>query len=201
LHLARRREESGLVPGAPLVRNAAIRSFGWMLAAVLLVGLLSVSVPAAAARTVERPSGRTAVLEAELLVRVNALRHGRGLAPLSPSYGLRQAAAAHSRTMATRGFFRHDSLGGGRFWQRIRPYYPRRGAAVWSVGENLLWATPHVDAAQALTMWLASPTHRRTLLRPRWREIGLAAVHVRSAPGFFGGRRVTIVTADFGVRG
>jgi uncharacterized protein YkwD len=102
--------------------------------------------------------------------------------------------------MAAHGFFGHDSLHGGRFWQRLRPHYPQRGPALWSVGENLLWATPYVNAAQALTMWLASATHRRTLLRARWREVGLAAVHVRSAPGFFGGREVTVVTADFGVR-
>ena len=103
--------------------------------------------------------------------------------------------------MAAHGFFAHDSLRGGRFWQRLRPHYPQRGQALWSVGENLLWATPQVNAAQAVTMWLASATHRRTLLRARWREVGLAAVHARSAPGFFGGREVTIVTADFGVRG
>ena len=30
--------------------------------------------------------------------------------------------------------------------------------------------------------------------------IGLAAVHTHSAPGTYGGREVTIVTADFGVR-
>jgi uncharacterized protein YkwD len=49
-------------------------------------------------------------------------------------------------------------------------------------------------------MWLRSRPHRRNLLTPRWREIGLSAVHVAAAPGFFGGRTVTIVTADFGVR-
>jgi uncharacterized protein YkwD len=186
------------VPGAPLVRNAVGRSFGSVLVLVLLAGVHSVAAPPAQA-SVERAS-RTAVLEADLLVRVNALRQGHGLAPLTPSSGLRRAAAKHSAAMAAHGFFGHDSLHGGRFWQRLRPHYPQRGQAPWSVGENLLWATPYVNAAQALTMWLASATHRRTLLRARWREVGLVAVHVRSAPGFFGGREVTVVTADFGVR-
>jgi uncharacterized protein YkwD len=45
-----------------------------------------------------------------------------------------------------------------------------------------------------------SPPHRANLLSPRWREVGLAAVHVGRAPGVYGGREVTIVTADFGVR-
>ena len=74
------------------------------------------------------------------------------------------------------------------------------GTHYWSVGENLLWSSPDVDAAGALDMWMNSPEHRKILLTARWREIGLAAVHVAAAPGTYGGREVTIVTADFGVR-
>ena len=47
---------------------------------------------------------------------------------------------------------------------------------------------------------MGSPGHRANLLSPRWREIGIAAVHAASAPGVYGGHEVTIVTADFGVR-
>jgi uncharacterized protein YkwD len=49
-------------------------------------------------------------------------------------------------------------------------------------------------------MWLASPEHRANLMNPRWREIGVAAVHEAVAPGAFKGLDVTIVTTDFGVR-
>ena len=49
-------------------------------------------------------------------------------------------------------------------------------------------------------MWLESPGHRRVLLTPAWREIGLSAVHTASAPRVYDGLEVTIVTADFGVR-
>jgi uncharacterized protein YkwD len=49
-------------------------------------------------------------------------------------------------------------------------------------------------------MWLNSPPHRKTLLSKQWCEIGVAAVHVASAPGTYGGREVTILTADFAVR-
>jgi uncharacterized protein YkwD len=51
-----------------------------------------------------------------------------------------------------------------------------------------------------LAMWIASPEHLRNLLTARWREIGISAVHVSSAPGVFQGQSVTIVTTDFGVR-
>jgi len=40
----------------------------------------------------------------------------------------------------------------------------------------------------------------RERLAREWREVGVAAEHFDSAPGPFGGRSVTIVTADFGVR-
>ena len=47
---------------------------------------------------------------------------------------------------------------------------------------------------------LSEELRRKIMLTARWREVGLSAVHVPSAPGTFGGREVTIVTADFGVR-
>jgi uncharacterized protein YkwD len=50
-------------------------------------------------------------------------------------------------------------------------------------------------------IWQNSPRHRRVLLTPHWREIGVSAVDVPAAPGFFRGCEVTIATADFGVRG
>jgi uncharacterized protein YkwD len=45
-----------------------------------------------------------------------------------------------------------------------------------------------------------SPEHRANILKPEWREIGVSAVHLDTAPGTYGGRPVTIVTTDFGVR-
>jgi hypothetical protein len=38
------------------------------------------------------------------------------------------------------------------------------------------------------------------LLSPQWREVGLAALKARRAPGVYGGRSVTVVVADFGAR-
>jgi uncharacterized protein YkwD len=45
-----------------------------------------------------------------------------------------------------------------------------------------------------------SPEHRENILTPRWREIGVAAIHVGRAPGTFRNLPVTIITTDFGVR-
>ncbi len=139
-------------------------------------------------------------LRTGLVEQVNAIRAQHGLPRLRLSSALGAAANGHSVQMARLGYFSHSSAGGGSFGTRIERYYPARGYRRWSVGENLLWASPNVGPARALALWLASPGHRANLLSPRWREIGLAAVHSTSAPGVYGGSPTTIVTADFGAR-
>lgn len=167
-------------------------------AVISVVGLWAVAAPAGA--TSQAPATAMSALERGVLVDVNALRRDHGLPSLRLSTKLAAAARAHSVEMAKRGYFSHDSANGSSFDKRIARYYPLRGTHYWSVGENLLWSSPDVDAITALRMWLDSPEHRRILLTARWREIGLSAVHVTTAPGTYGGREVTIVTADFGVR-
>jgi uncharacterized protein YkwD len=139
-------------------------------------------------------------LEQSLLSNLNALRRQHGLGQLRPSSALTTAARHHSSDMAARGYFSHTSANGTSFDRRIARFYGSSGKRYWSVGENLLWSSPDVDSARAVEMWLDSPAHRKIMLTARWREVGLSAVHVASAPGTFGGREVTIVTADFGVR-
>jgi uncharacterized protein YkwD len=159
---------------------------------------------AAPAGALTERSGRqiTAVnaLESQVLTDLNALRAKRGLRPLRMSRHLTAAANKHSLEMARRGYFSHDSANGGSFWSRVQRFYRSSGYRSWTVGENLLWSSPDVDRASALRMWMESPGHRANLLSKSWREIGLSAVHVTSAPGVFGGMEVTIVTADFGSR-
>ena len=166
------------------------------LAAVLIVLVLP-SVGSAESRSGVAPVGR---LGSGLVAQINALRIAHGLVPLRLSPSLRAAANVHSTQMARLGYFSHDSANGGSFSSRIATFYPARGYRSWTVGENLLWASPDIGALRALKMWLASPPHRANLLNPRWREIGLVAVHARSAPGVYGNAPTTIVTADFGTR-
>jgi uncharacterized protein YkwD len=147
-----------------------------------------------------RPDSAASGLERGVLANVNSLRREHGLSSLRFSSKLTAAARSHSEEMAQRGYFSHDSANGGSFDRRIARFYSLRGSRYWSVGENLLWSSPDVDPAGALNMWLNSPEHKKILLSSRWREIGIAAVHTSSAPGSYGGREVTIVTADFGVR-
>jgi uncharacterized protein YkwD len=144
---------------------------------------------------------RSAALDSQLLTQVNAVRARHGLAALHLSRQLAAAAVQHSTQMAQLGYFAHDSAHGVSFASRLRSFYPAAGRRRWSVGENLLWASPSMDAAGSVALWMGSPGHRENLLSQRWREIGISAVHASSAPGVYGGQEVTIVTADFGTRG
>jgi uncharacterized protein YkwD len=174
------------------------RSAGLVTLVVAVFGLWVVASPAGASS--QRPATSLSTLEQGVLSDINVLRKQHGLAPLRLSASLSAAARQHSSEMAARGYFSHSSANGSSFDKRIARFYPVGGSRYWSVGENLLWSSPDVDAGGALDMWWNSPEHRKNMLTARWREIGLSAVHVPSAPGTYGGREVTIVTTDFGVR-
>jgi uncharacterized protein YkwD len=171
-----------------------------ILFAGVLVSLSALAFPGAA-MVRKQPSmavGRS--LEVGLLGKINALRAGRGLARLRLNERLGAAALEHSRQMARRGFFSHRSADGSSFATRVRRYYGPAGYEYWSIGENLIWSSSAIAPAAAVESWMQSPGHRTVLLDAHWRELGISAVHVDSAPGVYQGMDVTIVTADFGVR-
>lgn len=175
---------------------AANRRIFAALASILVV----LVAPTAGSATPRATTTPVTQLQATLLGQVNALRTAHGLTQLRLSPALSAAASGHSTEMARRGYFSHNSANGGSFSSRIGRFYPSRGFRSWTVGENLLWGAPNIGALRAFKLWLGSPPHRANLLSPAWREIGLAAVHSTSAPGLFGGRPTTVVTADFGAR-
>jgi uncharacterized protein YkwD len=143
---------------------------------------------------------RDTSLESSVLAQINQVRADHGLPPLRPSAKLTAAAQQHTEEMGLDGYFAHESVDHSAFWKRVSRWYPSSGWSSWSVGENLLWASPAVSSFDAVMMWMNSPEHRANLLSRTWREIGLSAEHFDAAPGAFGGAPVTIVTADFGAR-
>lgn len=168
--------------------------------AVALIAL----VGAVAAPVGSSSNGSTHValssLESGVLQQLNAIRVQHGLVPLRLSARLTAAAGQHSQEMGADGYFEHSSHDGTAFWKRIGHWYASNGYGYWSVGENLLWSSPTVDATQAMRMWMNSPEHRANILNPRWRQIGISSVHLDSAPGTYQNLPVTIITTDFGVR-
>jgi uncharacterized protein YkwD len=176
-----------------------VRGVKTVIAAALVALLGALAAPAAhsgqAANSVALSS-----LESGVLSDLNMIRAQHGLQPVKISARLTASAAQHSKEMGADGYFEHNSQDGTEFWKRIDRFYGQNGYGYWSVGENLLWSSPNVDPAGALQLWMNSPEHRANILSPRWREIGISAVHFAAAPGTYKGREVTIITTDFGVR-
>ena len=168
--------------------------------AAAIVFALAVLFSSPGGAVAQRQAGSMRQLQSGVLVELNAIRHQYGLVPLRPASSLAAAARQHSVEMATRGYFSHTSSNGTTFDKRIARFYPMGKYGFWSVGENLLWSSPDVDPAGALRMWMNSPEHKANILNAKWRQIGVSAVHVQSAPGVYGGAPVTIITTDFGVR-
>jgi uncharacterized protein YkwD len=139
-------------------------------------------------------------LDAGVLTQLNAIRTAHGLMPLKLNLTLTAAATGHSQQMLEDGYFAHNSFDGTPFWKRLSAYSSAAATGNWSVGENLLWSSPDVDATKAFRLWMASPEHRQNILTARWREVGIAAIHADSAPGTYSNEPVTVITTDFGVR-
>lgn len=105
---------------------------------------------------------------------VNQERSSRGLKPLRSNKRLARAAYKHARDMDRRGYFSHDTLGGGSFVTRIRKtgYVPAR--VFPSLGEDLAWGSGDLGTPrQIVQSWMESPGHRANILNPKFRDAGM----------------------------
>jgi uncharacterized protein YkwD len=167
-----------------------------------LVSLLCIAAALCAAGATAAPerAEHHAGIARHLVESINAVRAEHGLAAVQPAPSLRLAALAHTRVQVERGDFTHDSPDGSSFSARIKRFYGQRGFSRWGVGENLLYGPVSMSPDDALSVWLESPAHRKILLEPSWRDIGIVALAVQQAPGEFGGNDVVVITSDFGIR-
>ncbi len=143
-------------------------------AVVAVVGLLAGTGVASAAEPGSCPNSEaipTAAnreqIETATMCLVNAERTARGLEPLRSNPRLERAARAHTDDMQARGHFSHTGSDGSTAGDRMR-------AAGYSAGgaQNLLKGI--VTPADAVTLWLNSPSHRAKILEPAYRGIGTA---------------------------
>lgn len=123
--------------------------------------------------------------ERTLLSEMNRVRAAHGLVELRLDWRLQRAARSHSADMLRRGYFAH-----GAFASRLERFGVR---GRW-VGENLAWGVgSRAQARSMVRMWLQSPGHRRNLLRPGFRRVGVAS----RAGSFRGYSHARVVTTDF----
>jgi uncharacterized protein YkwD len=167
---------------------------GWRSARRLGAGalaLLATAVPAQAASAAcqgadDVPTAGAQERSATATVCVlNEQRASRGLPLLRTENGLEQAAEGHARDMVRRRYFSHTTPEGRTFAERLRRTYIRGGR--WGVGETLAWGTQSKATPAAIVRaWLDSPSHRRVVLNPRFRDVGIGVtlgVPVATDPG------------------
>jgi uncharacterized protein YkwD len=170
----------------------------------LLTGLVAMlvvpaSAQALASRAQACPAAYTAPSAASMstaaastLCLVNYERAVHRLPALRAHGALASAAASHSRDMAARNFFSHNSPGGTSMLSRIKAARYLRPNTAWGVGENLGWGTREMSTpAYVVSSWMRSPGHRANILKRSFREVGVGVA--------VSGDKV-LYTADFGFR-
>lgn len=168
------------------------------LAATALTGTAAEADAACAGAGVAPTANDLGRARAATLCLLNQQRTGRGLAPLRQDSRLLRAARAYARAMARDDFFQHVSaVNGSTLTDRIRAVGYRGG----QVGENIAWGTGRLAApARIVATWMRSPGHRRNILTPSYRTIGIGIVNGAPRPGGRTAQGATYTT-DFGTRG
>ncbi len=124
--------------------------------------------------------------EATVLNLVNQERLAAGLVPLMPHATIQSAARAHGREMFASGYLTHLSRDGRTPRDRVLEL----GVRVHVIGENLAYAA---DVRAAHGALMASEPHRRNILLPEYRLIGVAVLD--------GGADGVIIVEDFSDEG
>ena len=143
-----------------------------ILALLIVFTATLAALPGVAGAAVTLTKGERAVLAA-----VNKERTQRGLHALRVNTALTKAARAHVRDMAHHSYFSHTSLNGASTSSRVRAFgYGMAGCTAWRTGEVLARVTNGtavLDPQQVVAMWMRSPSHRKVLLTPSFRDVGV----------------------------
>jgi uncharacterized protein YkwD len=110
--------------------------------------------------------GSTEAARGAILSRINALRLPMGLAPLAPDEALERVAQAWADRLAQGAFFSHVAPDGSTLRDRLA----ESGYRFVSAGENLGLSSGPLAAHFGIEH---SPGHRRNLLEPGHRRLGL----------------------------
>jgi uncharacterized protein YkwD len=108
----------------------------------------------------------------QVLALTNQERAKRGLGKVTISAHLSKVARWMAVDMAANHYFAHTDRLGRNVGDRATDF----GYDWQMIGENL--AGGQRDAGEVVADWMQSPGHRKNLLRPEFREIGIACVTV-----------------------
>jgi uncharacterized protein YkwD len=137
-----------------------------------VVGVLVVAVAAAGWRADARsPEGIDVPAARAIVEQTNSARAAAGMPPLAVEPRLTRAAETYAREMARDGWFEHtDPTGAG-----VEARAEAAGYSDWEyLAENLATGAGRPDADEVVGRWLESPGHRRNILAPELRDVGVA---------------------------
>jgi uncharacterized protein YkwD len=142
------------------------RAFIVLGAASLLAACSSVNGPPPGVATAPAQLTTEGIVSA-----INGVRKANGRPPLKYNYRLEAAARSQAQLMASKDQLSHNL--GVTLRQRVR-----EAGYEGAVGENVAGGQQTLE--QAIQGWLASPSHRDTLLSTKFIEFGLAVASVPS---------------------
>ncbi|QEC49892.1 CAP domain-containing protein [Baekduia soli] len=143
----------------------------------------------------------SALMRSATLCLLNRQRARFGLPRLHAQRSLTHAARTYAVAMVRQSFFAHVSPNGSTMAQRIKRTRYLHGVRGWVIGENLAWGTGSAATpAEIVDAWMHSPPHRRNILDPSFREIGIGVAQGAPSRVFAAGRAGTYAT-EFGRRG
>lgn len=158
-----------------------------LFAYILLLGIFNLSITFVHKRAPSILGYATDIRMEQLLTDTNVKRTQAGLAPLTLSETLSQAAAAKAADMFANNYWAHNSPIGKTPWDFIIASGYRYTLAGENLAKNFQTSGGVVDA------WMASPSHRDNVLKEGYREVGFAVVN-----GVLNGEETTLVVQMFG---
>ena len=135
-----------------------------------LILFLALAMPALGC---EGPAGLSG-LRAGLLMLTNAERAAAGLTPLAAEARLQAAAQAQACLMAGRERLTHRGRWFAGLGRRLRREGYAYALAVENIGEG------HETAAEIVTGWMESPSHRENMLAVGLREVGFGVARAEN---------------------
>lgn len=118
---------------------------------------------------------------------VNQKRIENNLPPLTENSELASAATNKASDMFSYNYWAHVSPTGTTPWAFITS----AGYEYVYAGENL--AKDFYEPADVVQAWMNSPTHRANILKPEYKDIGIAVVN-----GKLDGQETTLIVEEFG---
>ncbi len=155
------------------------------------VSAVPTSVPASTTQASPADCGytRNVDYEYQIVDLINNFRAQNGLGTLTPDDRLNAAASKHSLDMACNAIISHTGTDGTTWYDRVAA----QGFANYnSARENIYVGNPAFggDAQGAFTWWLNSEIHRKTLMNPDAKLIGVAYIY--SDASAYGGNYTTV---------